>query len=398
MYKAFNNLRLNLHHFIPSHLVICAMGWFDDFKQATNVGMQMATQAPSVALDVVTNVATHPEGPVGAFKDPQNTIVKPIMQNSPVTNSFESQPGEMRKRVSRADWMRDRRSRLDSKRIDEIVLPGTHDSGTYDLSLRSSPDAPPVVATLSSLPVTNERIRGWAKAQSLNFVEQLDLGVRYFDLRVGVSRNDQSLRIFHSVESNQTLREMFNTIRPWMDAHNGEIIVLHVKRAMGFAGNQAKYNELISNFNDVFGSLLAPSSYFWERRTYSHYVTTNRRVIAVFDNNEDINPPSGSPDWVWKYMQCMAEGDSRIREPSSIRLHIVGDVVWSPTETPSTASEIADYATLDLFTWGAGRHNKNAKNQLDALPLSGKGWIIPMDYPEFPDRDLMDYIVGLNGN
>jgi hypothetical protein len=55
---------------------------------------------------------------------------------------------------------------------------------------------------------------------------QLNAGVRFFDLRIGVSKHDESLRIVHSLESNQTLRELLEPMGRWMHDHPDEIMIL----------------------------------------------------------------------------------------------------------------------------------------------------------------------------
>jgi hypothetical protein len=55
---------------------------------------------------------------------------------------------------------------------------------------------------------------------------QLNAGVRYFDLRIGVSKHDESLRIVHSLESKQTLREMLEPMGRWIQERPDEIIIL----------------------------------------------------------------------------------------------------------------------------------------------------------------------------
>jgi hypothetical protein len=55
---------------------------------------------------------------------------------------------------------------------------------------------------------------------------QLSAGVRFFDLRIGVSKHNESLRIVHSLESNQMLRELLEPVGRWMHEQSDEIIIL----------------------------------------------------------------------------------------------------------------------------------------------------------------------------
>jgi hypothetical protein len=71
---------------------------------------------------------------------------------------------------------------------------------------------------------------------------------------------------------------------------------------MAFGGKLDKYKELIKVFEDTFGDMLVPRSYFSDKKPYREYVNANKRAIVVFLDNKDINPdePNSPPDWVWK--------------------------------------------------------------------------------------------------
>ncbi|KAJ7065862.1 hypothetical protein C8F01DRAFT_753265 [Mycena amicta] len=81
----------------------------------------------------------------------------------------------------RSNWMRDNKAHLANKRLYLISMPGTHDSGTFDLSLRDGADAPTAVFWLSKFPVSSAIVQDWAKAQELDFVGQLYAGVGRVD-------------------------------------------------------------------------------------------------------------------------------------------------------------------------------------------------------------------------
>lgn len=65
--------------------------------------------------------------------------------------------------------------------LKQIVVPGTHDSGTYQLNLKSKS---------SNFPkILNKTINKWAKTQNATIYEQLCLGARYLDFRVKREKN-----------------------------------------------------------------------------------------------------------------------------------------------------------------------------------------------------------------
>lgn len=78
----------------------------------------------------------------------------------------------------------------------------------------------------------------------------------------------------------------------------------------------------------------------------------------------------------------MSDDGPSTRKDTSSQIYFVWDLVSTPNENPSTVTDYTEFATLDNLSWGAGRRNKDAVKKLSGLPLPGKGWIIPLDFPE----------------
>ena len=82
--------------------------------------------------------------------------------------------------VEPRSWMSDM-TRADSRfgklSIEDLVLPGSHDTLSYELSdeLTELPVTPPAVGSL---------VRSFAVTQTINITQQLDAGIRFVDLRV----------------------------------------------------------------------------------------------------------------------------------------------------------------------------------------------------------------------
>ena len=121
-----------------------------------------------------------------------------------------------------ADWMTKNFSRLKNKALDEIALPGTHDSGAYALGDRKSPD-------LSSgewlIGRTLNVIKPWAITQRLDIKGQLDGGVRWLDMRTAWAGDDF---YFHHALLGPKTRDMLRQVRTFIDepGHEHELIVL----------------------------------------------------------------------------------------------------------------------------------------------------------------------------
>ena len=83
--------------------------------------------------------------------------------------------------------------------VTDLAIPGSHDSGCIEMPW-------------------------YAATQDLTFAEQLDRGVRYFDIRVNDKGGD--LVIFHSVVNGVDYEGVLRDIDEFMDAHPSEFLVL----------------------------------------------------------------------------------------------------------------------------------------------------------------------------
>lgn len=79
------------------------------------------------------------------------------------------------------------------KRINELCLIGTHDSACSQI-LYGGTNAK-LVKILNPIrffvPYVNDVVKDWTLTQSNSFLEQLEMGVRAFDIRVSVTNNDE---------------------------------------------------------------------------------------------------------------------------------------------------------------------------------------------------------------
>jgi hypothetical protein len=79
-----------------------------------------------------------------------------------------------------------RQATLGPKKLRQVALPGTHDSGTFGISASSAFAADESGSKFPEIVHTGRVVAGiaaWAIAQGLNFGKQLAAGIRYFDLR-----------------------------------------------------------------------------------------------------------------------------------------------------------------------------------------------------------------------
>jgi len=116
--------------------------------------------------------------------------------------------------------------------LSEVAIPGAHDSGTFnldetDFDTQSGSDCTSYNPVFASVPAL---VKQWSEAQSIGYARQLDDGVRYLDVRVAFTGNEeQGWRIVHTQFSNDPLRTDMTTIADWAKKHPSEVVIVDVQ-------------------------------------------------------------------------------------------------------------------------------------------------------------------------
>ena len=105
----------------------------------------------------------------------------------------------------------------------QMVIPGTHDSGTY--SITSDSDLAPDGSWIYNL--AKVEAQGWSKTQNYRFSDMLSMGIRHFDLRI--LKHEGTFVAVHGLVG-APLTEMLNDVKVFADAHPKEIIILEVAK------------------------------------------------------------------------------------------------------------------------------------------------------------------------
>ncbi|MBO4554194.1 MAG: phosphatidylinositol-specific phospholipase C domain-containing protein [Clostridia bacterium] len=115
-------------------------------------------------------------------------------------------------------WLSEWMSRVrDDVRVNHMVIPGSHDAGTYDMM--------------------------WmAETQNRTIKEQLASGSRYFDLRVWKTKGDYV--IFHGPIKGARFEPILDDINAFLTAHPSEFLILDFQKFKG--DSQADVIEMLS--------------------------------------------------------------------------------------------------------------------------------------------------------
>lgn len=140
-----------------------------------------------------------------------------------------------------------------------LAIPGSHDSMSYCLDL-SSPVKPSekILKYLDHiLPcITRPEIHKWCKTQESGVTQQLEEGVRFFDLRIAHKPNDatEHLYFIHGIYTTVTVQDAFKEFGEWLGSHPKEVVILACRFVEGMA--EHLHRQLIQKITTTFGAKL----------------------------------------------------------------------------------------------------------------------------------------------
>uniref|UniRef100_A0A8D0BHI8 Phosphatidylinositol specific phospholipase C X domain containing 2 n=1 Tax=Salvator merianae TaxID=96440 RepID=A0A8D0BHI8_SALMN len=156
-----------------------------------------------------------------------------------------------------ADWMGSLAPSLSALPLANLAIPGSHDSFSYWVDEKSpvGPDQATAIKRLAKISLVRKIMKKWSVTQNLTFKEQLEGGIRYFDLRVSSKPGEAGQEIYFihglfGIKVWDGLMEM-NT---FLANHPKEVIFLDFNHFYAMDNNHHVY--LISRIQDVFQTRL----------------------------------------------------------------------------------------------------------------------------------------------
>ena len=269
----------------------------------------------------------------------------------------------------------------DGTNFRHMLIPGTHDSGAIapfkslnvlgvgEAILNGIPGVASVRAIYSS--VRSVKDDGWGVAQSLTITEQLNIGIRFLDIRLGI---DGILKIYHGDNlalrsSYQPFNDVAQEIYKFLDNNPTETILMSIK------------NETGDNVSPHMKAHIDKSSKYWNlNRNATQLNQDVRGKIIVMDRSDilikcGIGFPTGTYKQdeyedvsIAKKQQCAKKSlDDSIEDQKEIRINFL-----SASGIPTTGMGISLFSNdLNPFISDYLADNSHLK-------YAG---IVAMDYP-----------------
>ena len=141
--------------------------------------------------------------------------------------------------------------------LKDLVIPGSHDSGTFYLhqNMEIGPDESSTIQTLGNIfgKIAKSVVHSWSVTQSMNIYEQLLSGIRYLDLRVAYRAEDKKFRILHGLYG-CAIEEILEDVKRFVANYPKEIVILDFNHFynMDATLHERLADTLLAYFSEIF--------------------------------------------------------------------------------------------------------------------------------------------------
>jgi hypothetical protein len=308
------------------------------------------------------------------------------------------------KNVHPSNWMEDLAEEIGDQALKNVALPGTHNSGTHAISPLSgfspSTNFEPWMDAIYALGITGISIKtilaGWAKTQDKDIRQQLEAGIRYFDLRV-CRRHDNESYIVHGLYG-QHIDSVIDAVHQFLTEHNKEIVILDFHKL--YEMTEASHEALVGKLIKTFGNTLVPRAR-GNDVTVNELLASNQRVLVFYDDTRIVEShpqlwPKSSLHRKWHQSTDLNDLKSKIEKylPNERHQFFVLEGVLTPdgkmigkglvpfSKNPSSIKSLAEKTNPSIVGW------------IDYLWRDQNLNIVMVDW--FHETALVDVIISIN--
>ncbi|KAJ7378258.1 PI-PLC X domain-containing protein 2 [Desmophyllum pertusum] len=231
------------------------------------------------------------------MKDLVRTSAFPVhpLELSSQNNMAENKVGDNDIDYSR--WMENLPNEKQLIPLTDLVIPGSHDSGTFSLDKNTEigPDEPCLIRTLGrccgccgSGGCVKSVVHNWSVTQSKTIYEQLTSGIRYLDLRVAYRSKDKKIHLLHGLYG-WTVQRVLDDVNRFVAENPKEIVILdfnHFYNMDAATRHKTLADMLIAKFGK---SLRAPRGDDGPKATLQEMWGKAETIIVIYHNTDVVN-------------------------------------------------------------------------------------------------------------
>lgn len=155
-----------------------------------------------------------------------------------------------------SQWMTNLPIPLTKIPLNQLAIPGSHDSGAYylDPDTPISPGQPAYIRRYGK--ILKSIIINWSLTQSYSISRQLNNGVRYFDMRPGYLESKNDFLFVHGVYGH-TISDLLNEMRAFLLSNPREVVIIDFNHFYSFTKDL--HHRFIGNVLSTFEDMIYPN-------------------------------------------------------------------------------------------------------------------------------------------
>jgi len=275
-----------------------------------------------------------------------------------------------------SSWISDSLDTLGDKRLNQIAIPGTHNSATYSFSRASrySVDQPALVKYRPPWPASHI-IAQWSKTQSKSIKNQLSDGIRYFDIRVGHQNGE--FYCCHGMRGD-TIADLLLIFIEYSNQFPREVVILDINHF--YQMGEPEHEMLTKQIHEILGNKLWPFEHADATLDAAFGMNLGPIVIIYhkpaghkysFFPNSAITAPWPNTDNIQELQERLQE--SLIRFDRNSKQLFVSQCVLTPSldtvlagiwkwNRPSSLARMAHMLNQEVVSWIARFHQERPLN------------------------------------
>ena len=187
-------------------------------------------------------------------------------------------------------WMENLPNEKQLSPLKDLVIPGSHDSGTFflDQNMEIGPDESSAIHTLGSIfgKVAKSVIHSWSVTQSMTIYEQLLSGIRYLDLRVAYRAEDKKIRVLHGLFG-WTIDQVLDEVNRFVANYPKEIVILDFNHF--YKMDQAAHKTLADTLDASFSKILRAPGRQGPNVTLQEMWGNEEKVIIIYHDYDVVD-------------------------------------------------------------------------------------------------------------
>lgn len=258
---------------------------FDLFGDQLSAGLTKLLKSTTVAVDarsITVNVDNDFSSTliVDSSLDENSSVVfsgsaitTSSRQDAPITAPLMATVSSIRTLQTNERWMSDIWGFIKGRKLSDIVIPGTHDSGTYQLGTFTGVNT--------------------AKTQTIHIGDQLKDGIRYFDMRVREAAHrgcaDPSVWWLYHTWDSYKLQDALNQIEAFASKPENakEVIILDFQDVTTNYSDDRAVDVLLASIQAKLGTYMVKidQATSWNNSTLEQFIAQKKQIIVLMPNS-----------------------------------------------------------------------------------------------------------------